>query len=125
MVNGNVISQRSTNADDDAKIAILYGRTCIVAKRRKLSHCRLAAWQGRLVLRFTISTLRPPKMFGKSKSIQPRSVAVPGHSIGRLARRSRFSDDGLVCNVAAPGDARTPPNCRFLDMATANGRSNP
>ena len=67
-----------------------------VAQRRR-RHRRILAWQGRFVFHFTISTLRPPKLFGKSKSIQSRSVAVPDYSKGPMATCSRFSDDALVC----------------------------
>ena len=45
-------------------------------------------------------TSSPPK--------RRRRAAVPGRSNGRMAMRIEFSNDGLVCHIAAPEDGRTP-----------------
>ncbi len=45
-----------------------------------------------------------------------RSVAVPGHSDGRIAMRICQSAAGRFCHVAAPGDGRTPMGTRIARM---------
>jgi hypothetical protein len=51
---------------------------------------------------------RRPALPLRAADIDRRSVAVPGHSNGRMAPRFCQTDNGSLCHIAAPGDGRTP-----------------